>query len=387
MRTIVVIILPLILMLCVGQTHAVEMKGLYKVEIEIADRERSTRLDTHKRALSQILVRISGSTAPLHHPVIKKAIINAGSYIQRYQYHEVESEFSLDDGRVVDDRVEVMVQKKLYLIDQFDKTSIENLLKENGFPVWGSSRPSTLLWLVIEDEGKRLIVGANDKGFAREIVNNAADYRAIPIQLPLLDLTDQNSISIGEIWGGFIDRVQMASLRYQSKSILVGRIHKNHLGVWEVEWILIQDSMPGLQWQSQSSSIELLIASGINRTADQLASVYAQHYQDKTVKKLEVVVEPVKDFSALESVRRYLSDINGVKKVAIHQIESDYARFMLDIEGQVGAVMQIIDFGDVLLISDDLSVKHETAIEALKLEAGEDWARYPSVALYYRYLK
>ncbi len=381
------LVLPLlltILFFSVG-SYAIEMEGLYTVEIEVSDRNRETRLDAHKKALKEVFVRISGNIASVHHPKLTAAINNAGRYVQQYQYKE---ETTIQKSNVLESsdlEIKKIELKKLYLVDLFDRHAVEKLLKESELPIWGSSRPSTLVWLAIEENGQRQIISANDRGVVKDIIANAAKYRAIPVRLPLLDLIDHNKITVADIWGGFVEVILDASARYQSQAVLIGKLFQDKDELWQVDWKLFQGK-ESQHWQSKSGAVELLIASGLNTVADRLSIQYAQRFDKSGLGQFDIVVEPVQSFEEIESVRKYLTNINGIKNVRMLQISANSVRFMLNVEGQIDAVMQTISLGNLLSLQESELSPVEPDSDVMKQHKEDSWKPYEIPFMSYRYI-
>jgi len=69
-------------------------------------------------------------------------------------------------------------------------------------PIWGKQRPSTLVWLVVEDEGGRRLIGTDEESEYLSVLKERASVRGIPMLIPLLDLEDNARLKPSDVWGG-----------------------------------------------------------------------------------------------------------------------------------------------------------------------------------------
>jgi len=111
-------------------------------------------------------------------------------------------------------------------------------LRSHGFTVWGTARPATLIWLGVENKASRVLVGANDGGLLRGLIDQESERRALPVKLPQLDMRDQQQVSTADVWGDFLDTIKRASQRYDAQAIVIGRLYQTSSRRWEARWTL-----------------------------------------------------------------------------------------------------------------------------------------------------
>src|SRR5262245_61670882 len=70
----------------------------------------------------------------------------------------------------------------------FDARTLRTWMLARGLPVWGDDRPLVMLWLAIDLEGDRAIVGADDESGVQATLAKVAGERGLPLQLPLLEI-------------------------------------------------------------------------------------------------------------------------------------------------------------------------------------------------------
>src|SRR5690606_19379474 len=89
--------------------------------------------------------------------------------------------------------------------------------------------------------------------------------RGIPIAFPLLDAADLQHVSFSDVWGGFDDRLLLASGRYGANSVLVGRVRPEALGHNRWPWYFAGDRG---EWTGEPEEV-------LDRLANTLASRFA----------------------------------------------------------------------------------------------------------------
>lgn len=314
-------------------------ESLYEVKLEVSDQSAGVRLEAMPVAMEQVLVKVSGYSGVVANPFTKARLSTAKNYVQQYRYsHEDWSAAELEANPE-------LPPQRLMLWLRFDKKGINQILQEAGVPVWGSNRPLTLVWLAVQHSGKRLLVGADDSGLAREYLEKQAKQRALPIRFPMLDLVDKKKIRAAHVWGNFRDVIQDASERYQPRAILTGKLYPLSRG-HKVEWRLFHEEQQ-FNWEARGDDVEALLASGIDSATDNLATLFAQSYETGS-EEVVFVIEEIDDFNALRRVTRYLESVPGISRVAIRRIEASIVRLKLDTEGGLDYVLKSISTGGVL---------------------------------------
>ena len=322
--------------------QAADYRGLYRAEVEVPDREAEARFEGMRQAMAEVLLKVSGAGAVRENPSLLEAMQQPARFVQQYSYRS--EPIPLEEQTTVED--EPPRESRLLLNVRFDQRSIDELLSRTGFNVWGNARPTTLIWLGVEDGGTRVLVGANDSGLVREIIDAEAARRALPVKLPLLDLTDRGKVRPVDVWGEFIDTIKAASQRYAPQAILVGRLYPVSSSRWEVRWSL--DYRGELfRWQSQSEEVAPLIAEAIDRVTDQLASHFAQSSLTGSGEMM-MRVEGVQNLKDYRRVIDYLSGVHGVSRVVVDTVTPEAIRLRVAAEGGMDTVLQVIALGDTL---------------------------------------
>lgn len=326
--------IPLLLLILATPLHATEYEGVYRAEVEVPNSGRTARAEGMQQAMAEVLLKAAGTSRVHDSSALVEATHSASRYVQQYRYHNEQNDGDSTTG------------ERLMLSVRFDQNGIDGLLRKNGFTVWGTARPSALIWMGVEQKNRRVLVGANDGGFVRQRIEEEAKRRGLPVKLPLLDLKDRSRVQPGDVWGGFLDTIESASARYASQAILVGRLNKANSSTWEARWTLSYLGKTH-RWQHRSGQVGELIEQGIGHTTELLLTHFSQSLVGGSG-SMQLEVLGVHNLKQYRRVVDYLSGVHGVRGVLTEQITPDAARFSLETEGGSEAVLQIIALGDVL---------------------------------------
>lgn len=372
-------IFALLFLVVTSPLFAADSLGMYQDEVLVADQSEQARLDGMQQAMGNVLLKVSGTAQVLDNEWLLTAMSTAGQFVQQYRYR---SEAIPPEEQQPDENGKV-VRERLYLSVRFDANSIDDLLRQHGFNVWGGTRPVTLIWLGVEQAGSRVLVGANDTGLVRELIDKEAAHRALPVKLPLLDLTDQSAINMADIWGDFLDSIQSASLRYRPQAVLVGRLYPVSGGQWGVRWTLLYQGEV-FRWMQQSSEVAPLIAEGIGNTAEQLVQRFAVSFVSGSDDIL-LEVSGVQGLSAYSKVTEYLGGLPGVKEVKVLKMMPTALSIRIRTEGGSEAALQTIALGDVLEVqAPPLGAEPQTPPEKNDNNGEGSDAKLPPKIHYYR---
>lgn len=183
------------------------MKHRYLLVIRVKTQANAVK----KKALTEVMVKVSGNTEVLQNPGVRAALRTPEAYLRSYRFS-----YSGNDT---------------FYVAEFDKTKLTDLMKREGLPLWGERRPETIVWLATEtDDNERIILDESTPTPVGEMLVNTAKTRGVPVSLPLMDLTDSASISIYDVWGRFVQSLTASSQRYGVDNIIGARLYKNTAG-------------------------------------------------------------------------------------------------------------------------------------------------------------
>ncbi|MFZ8974535.1 MAG: DUF2066 domain-containing protein, partial [Pseudomonadales bacterium] len=221
---------------------------------------------------------------------------------------------------------------------RFEPSLVAQLLKRAELPVWGSNRPSVLAWIALSGPDGREVVGeALTQPFAKRL-RAIAEARGVPIFLPVWDLEDRRDISVAEIWGRFLDRLEQGSVRYSPDKILVFRAESPFLGEWQGDWSLGGQG----QWRGGSVTAESEEALA-EALVDALARLLSDQYAVTSFRsEITLTVEGLTDLASYAEVAKYLTGLGQMISVQPRALTDDMVTFTVKSEGDIQQMMDVI---------------------------------------------
>ncbi len=238
---------------------AIEVSGLYEIEIVANSQSAQDRTQAIKQALYAVLDRILVTDDISKIPVVQEMLSSAQHYVKQFQYSLIAAdEYSESDARLI--RV------------QFDEEQILEVLRKGQVGIWGDIRPQTLLWLVVEEGGNRQFYNADAMPEIESALTLASKVKGVPIIYPMLDLEEQQRISVSEVLGADSRNLLAASARYEVTSVMAGRLVKKG-DCWQGEWAFYFDGKIK-QWNATCQSLKATALAGIKGAYDVLSNYY-----------------------------------------------------------------------------------------------------------------
>ena len=360
--------MTLVALLITLPLHAEVIEDLYLTTVPVESQDREERQEAIRAGLGQVLVRVTGSNQVLTAPEIEAALNQPARYAQRFRYQKQD--------------IEGKKQQVLWV--RFDERAIAKLLTDNQMPVWGRTRPATLLWLVVDDRRKRSLISNDKQTEARQIIEEQAKLRGLPLRLPLYDLTDRANLSVADIWGNFEEAILRASSRYQTEAVLVGRVYRTASNNWSGRWTLYTEGRQQ-NWQTSGESLAVAIVPGVSQTTEILAQRYTQVDSTISSDQLRVQIKGVSGLAAYTRVVKYLDSLDAVAQVQPSGIDSDSVIFNLTSRRGPQAVSQAIALGHTLVVEPSQPVFPPGSSTGEKNSHGSNPAKInPGADLVYR---
>jgi hypothetical protein len=190
---------------------AAPVNDLYQVREAVSSQQPEERADAFNRALDTLVLRLTGNTDAAQSPALAALRKDPQQIVSQYGYE--------GDKLLVD----------------FDPLSTDRSLRQAGLALWGSNRPSILLWWLSDaSDGSRLI---GDGQAAAAPLNQAAQHRGLPLRLPLADLPEQLVAVPENLTSNDPAALREASERYAADALLAVLAREAN-GQWQAEWRL-----------------------------------------------------------------------------------------------------------------------------------------------------
>ena len=319
-----------------GAAWADSVEDLYSARIPVTGQGSAARSDGIRKAFEKVLAKVTGNRTLPRQKGFAKLKNRANRYVQQYRYLPWESSGSASATEAAADRL---------LWVMFDERGINRLLRDSGIAVWGSVRPATLVWLGIEDEGRRRIYQPELEPGLRNALNGVSRERGLPLIFPLMDMEDSTRLQPSDLWGGFEGAIRAASGRYQPDAILVGRL-RNLGGEWRAQWSLYQQG-PASSWQT-SGPREQAVAEGLHRAVDELAIRFAPKTASRETSRLRLRISGLHGLADYVQVRDYLHSLELIEQLDLLSADADQVSFLASAQGGREALEKSIMLGGVL---------------------------------------
>jgi hypothetical protein len=304
---------------------------LFESEVVVPNQSPGVRAHAMKTALQEVLVRVAGQHAVLATEPAMAMLKDPAQQVQQYRYFTVpESEPPV-----------------LKLWVRFDGETIRQALQQQGVSYWGAERPDTLLWLAVEDRGKRYVVAADDGTDVYRQIEQAARQRGVPVLFPLMDLQDQSQVRFSDIWGGFFDNVVDASRRYNPQAVLIGRLNRSPSGGWSSRWHLEVAGKPS-SWSDSRQQLDRLAQQGIDDTADILASRFGVSQASGNPDTVNILVTGVDSLTDYSRLSDYLSGLTAVVDMQVARVAGTEIQYALQLNGSLQDLTHTMTIGTVL---------------------------------------
>lgn len=352
---------------CAYGLKADVVTGLYDAAVDIAKQSEQAQNAAIQTGLKQVLVKISGTPDILREAGLKPYVKRAREFTRQLQF--------------------VTQDQQLSLLISFDASKIDDLIRQLDYPIWGSYRPSTILWLVREQEQfDRRILSENDDVALRQALNNYARQRGVGLLYPVLDLEDLQRISVYDVWGLFTDSLAGASERYGVEVIYGVRVYPEQVldagfvesdpilrngagstaataladpsasgateadpatGKLQADWLLLLQG-DYLTGSLVASSEADLAAQLMTALADELARRYAVKGLTDTAQAQRVVIalEQVDSIGDYVAAKRYFESLQVVNSATLISLTAARAQFELTLQGRVEDVLAVFQLDD-----------------------------------------
>lgn len=320
------------LLLCFS-AQARLIDDLFSAEIEVTSQVSSQRDEALRAAFDQVVIKISGTEATLDNSAVRNAKRQLEDYLLQYGYRR--------DGNT------------LYLTANFDGRKLSELFKVNQLPYWGSRRPELLMWVASSDErGNRNILAANDESIFIQQIRHLARLRGLPIQFPLMDLTDATSVGVSDIWGRFLTPIAEASQRYRADGYLVAKVvdlgvptdeSEDYKGRWRLDWVARVGDMRQTG-EVFANSKDFLATPFIEQLHETLAGEFALIASGESQSiEFPIRIEGIKGWQSILDVQRFIASVTSVQQVKLTDYAPTFSRFVVTLTDTPDHLLQAIE--------------------------------------------
>jgi uncharacterized protein len=333
-----------------NQSFAAHVAALYDVDVLVADESVETRNLAFKQGLDEVFVRISGDSLVMN----KLDPPSPSRYVKQFSYEPVLEPIENSEGEPLTHTLKL----------QYNGSSMEKYLLENGFPVWDKHRPDVVIWLVVRDGKNEYVLKNTDQSVVKTAVSSALTRRGVPERWPVYDNKDKKALSVADIRGGFKEPVIDASKRYSNGPALTGSIIWNGKQ-WQSSWSLLT-GIENPHWTLDDSDYDQLVNNAIDRVADVLGAVYAIHHNagDQQFVTIQLDIQSVNSIEKYRYIENYLAYLSVVENSRPLQVDGQSAVFEVTLRSTEEDFLNLIKndkaFSEVQAQLPDHSVSQNT---------------------------
>lgn len=332
MRKLIAICLCSVLALAATSGRAEIVRGLYSAQVPVADQSAGALTAASREALSQVLVKISGSTGVLRNPDVAASMREARKHVLQYAYVRDNGE----DGGGLEARFE------------FDDSWVVEMLTRAGEPLWTANRPLVLVWLVAEDAGGRYFVNHDSSPELAGQVLEAFARRGVPVQLPLFDLADSTALSTEEAWRLYGPALQAASTRYDVENFIAGRMVALSTGSATGDWSYFYEG-DRIDRTVTAADAADFVERGVTIVAEDMAARYAVAPTLSDQGGLTLSFQGVQRYADYAGVVAWLEGLELIEHANVERISGDRIELRLQASAGAGQLASIIELNERLI--------------------------------------
>ncbi|CCE25079.1 DUF2066 domain-containing protein [Methylotuvimicrobium alcaliphilum] len=326
-------VLAVIVSLCGSIGWAAEVKGLFETEV-IAKSQRPEDIEAAiKEAMTIVLQRVLSGSDVLDDPVAKTALAQARFYVKQHQYSLVE--------KASDASGQARVMRVL-----FDETRLLSLLSTGRLGIWSEIRPETLLWLVVDEHGKRRFFKPELMPSLEHAISSAAKQQGLPLIFPLLDLEERAQIAVHDVLSAYPEQLLDISGRYDVVSILAGRVVRQ-ADCWQADWAFYFDG--GVQqWSNSCDTLHEALLGGMRGVYTRLSHYYGVKPDILERGMMMLNIAGIVGMNDITRVTRHIESLPMVKSVAWRSVRDGFNRYRINYEGDFSVFRHALGSGGVL---------------------------------------
>jgi hypothetical protein len=295
--------------LCLGEAAlGVTRAEMYQATAPVTDRSEAAQTAAFQGAMKTVLIRVTGRRNADEDPALSSLVSNARRYVQQYR--------AAPDGQ---------------LWVAFDGPAIERWLTQNGQPLWGHERPTTLVLLGVQTGAQSgSVVTTEDSSELKSAIDAAATARGLPLVWPSGAELQKFHIDYAAVSTGSPSTFAEIGRRMGSDGVLIGRASSASANA-NIRWTHL--------YQDRSSEYSGTLE-GVNRAADLYAGLFAA---SGTPVPVDIEVSGLNDLRDYASLESYLESLTSlILHVSVESLSGDTVRFRLSTRGGLDSLQRAL---------------------------------------------
>jgi hypothetical protein len=306
---------------------------VYQSQVLVSSQSEEEQQAVTPELLRRVILKVVGDRATLDVIDLDPVLSRSAELVQQYQYVTVNKHQDLTQP------------DQLALAMTFNKPALDNALSDIGLPIWSESRPDVIVWLAVEDNGRKAILGSESNSSLITNVLEVSESRGLPILLPLMDLQDQSQVRFGDVWAGFADNVELASRRYGAAISVLAKVIING-DFAQIEWRTSLDNRLET-WRSKGNA-QTAIVNGINELTDRVSRQYTQLITNNFARNYQMHIADVNDYQDFVRAIDYLENRQYVSNVELNSLGGGMMDVTISLKGDINVFKQALAIDRVL---------------------------------------
>lgn len=325
------ILILVILVFSSNISRAATVTGLYEGTVALSDTSTGTQTRAIRSVLLQVLVKLTGKRSAASIYGVDTILDEPTRYLQQYEIKTSENKEGVNN----------------YLWAKFDPAVLQSSMREYSIPIWSQERPTTILWLVENNEQGLQFANLKPGSAKYNSVVFQAKSRGIDFMMPQLDSTDRSQLSEQAIAAESISAIQSASSRYSPDTIVSASINQIGTTLWQIQWLSEINGQLS-KWQTSGSSVSEALSDGVDIHADRLASIYSQPVGYAAESNFSIKVQGIRSFNDYAKTLKYLQSLNFISDISTQQANNQNITYNITADGNVNTLEQAVTLGQTL---------------------------------------
>ncbi|WP_157035307.1 DUF2066 domain-containing protein [Psychromonas ingrahamii] len=301
-----------------------QFENLYQGNIIV---ENQSEQQLKELALQQVLIKVSGNSQVNILDESQQLLTKTQSLLSQFGYRNIE------DNR--------------YFMAVFDPSKINQALKEMRQPVWGETRPRTLVWLIVDSDSERKLISdtminSDQDDVLSFVLKSTQQERGISLHFPLMDLDDNLAVSLFDISGRFFDQIAKASERYDASLFIVANLKQKDEKTWDLQWELVYNTPQSKKNEIVASEQlhgekSVILTSMTNKIADYYADQYAILATDTEKFSQSIYISGISSLQQHEKLNQVLSGILAIASYEVVSVDVKQVKVNVKVNGGINS--------------------------------------------------
>lgn len=289
--------------------------NLYQAVIEVDSTGGDAISAATSKGLAEVFNKVSGQKAAINHPLLRVQYTKPKRFLSKYRY-------------------DINNQGKKVLVLDYEPSLINSVLSQADLPIWSDQRPSVLIWVVIDEGGKKRLLNPDNDPELMAAMTSYANRRGIPLKVPLFDLNDATSVSAERLWTLDPTIVRAAGQRYEHDALLIAKVNalsdQKWMGLWNINL-----NNQSRQFDGFKQSPKRYLKQGIDNIADQLAQQFAVSDlgADVQADTLSLKITEIYSFKDYRRALTIIESLDLVNKALPSSFSDNTMLIALDLKG------------------------------------------------------